>query len=518
MLLAVLTSLLIPAALSQMNLSGLPTCAQTCLSNATTAQGTCSNVDIHCLCSNINYIDALSCCLSQKCNANDQQRKAFHQKSIQTPNTLTSATEALTFNSQLCTTVNVTIPNFIGCSIQSTSKSSGASDSSTSDTSIAKNATSSSSSMMDMPTTATGGDLSGVTSFESAFTTPTTGPVATFTGGMLFQGVCTTAQFASVTLPGGSILQYPWLGCSNEQPGCCPFPLNEEGPLSICPMDYFTTSGACCPSGWLIYTSALAGQTPCYTMTPSAVLTAPSLASSDTASITMTLTQRDNGPQSTAITSQLFTLKYTLTPRSHSLSTGAKIGIAVGAAVAGVLLITLITTLILRRRRSQKLLLLQNIKNNTNNLQDFPQNNNNPSLFTTSTPPHTYTGEISPAQARTPSHHTRHSIVEMASPLDLPLRRSDSRSDSRSHWLPPQLSPTALRPIQIPSSSISEPPSRPINDPPNELPGDTFINEHHPAYSPLMMQSASELRTEGEEEEERLRTPGEVVSPVEERK
>lgn len=84
--------------------------------------------------------------------------------------------------------------------------------------------------------------------FVPAVTLPISAPVAKFTGGLLLQGSCTIPQFASVTIDGGGILEYPWLGCSNLDPGCCPFDISVGGLLSVCPKDYFTTSGACCPS------------------------------------------------------------------------------------------------------------------------------------------------------------------------------------------------------------------------------------------------------------------------------
>ena len=45
---------------------------QTCLQNATAVQGSCSPVDISCLCSSTLYLDTLACCLSKNCNQADQ--------------------------------------------------------------------------------------------------------------------------------------------------------------------------------------------------------------------------------------------------------------------------------------------------------------------------------------------------------------------------------------------------------------------------------------------------------------
>lgn len=83
---------------------------------------------------------------------------------------------------------------------------------------------------------------------EPGYSLATTGPVAKFTGGKIFTRTCVTAQYATITMPAGGILEYPWVGCSYEDPSCCPFDVNVGGILSVCPADYITTSGACCPS------------------------------------------------------------------------------------------------------------------------------------------------------------------------------------------------------------------------------------------------------------------------------
>ena len=45
---------------------------QSCLQNATAVQGSCSPVDISCLCSSALYTNSLACCLSKNCNQADQ--------------------------------------------------------------------------------------------------------------------------------------------------------------------------------------------------------------------------------------------------------------------------------------------------------------------------------------------------------------------------------------------------------------------------------------------------------------
>ncbi|KAJ6260825.1 hypothetical protein Dda_5057 [Drechslerella dactyloides] len=51
----------------------LPSCAQTCLSNAV-FQSSCSEEDIRCLCRSTLYIDAATCCVRSTCEDNDIQR------------------------------------------------------------------------------------------------------------------------------------------------------------------------------------------------------------------------------------------------------------------------------------------------------------------------------------------------------------------------------------------------------------------------------------------------------------
>jgi hypothetical protein len=47
---------------------GLPACSQTCIGSF----GGCSLSDVNCICSNKPLIDELACCVSKKCDADDQ--------------------------------------------------------------------------------------------------------------------------------------------------------------------------------------------------------------------------------------------------------------------------------------------------------------------------------------------------------------------------------------------------------------------------------------------------------------
>ena len=143
---------------------------------------------------------------------------------------------AASFNSQVCSNVNVSVPFFIGCpSVTST-------DSRGSVTTVLTNQLGETgNNQASLPTNYNTGNV------EAGPSVATTGPVATFSGMPLLTGTCTIPQVASTMLNAGEMLEYPWLGCSEENTDCCPFDVKVGGRLSICPRDYFTTSSACCP-------------------------------------------------------------------------------------------------------------------------------------------------------------------------------------------------------------------------------------------------------------------------------
>ncbi|MCJ1313081.1 Mucin-21 [Agyrium rufum] len=251
---------------------------------------------------------------------------------------------ALAFDIALCESYNVSIPDFLGCSPLSTTLLNSASSSSSSPFTTSLLASSSSGGSSAAPsatlttslTVATASTVTG--SIVPALTLASGGPVANFTGAALLTGSCTIPRIASASanLTGttGGAVEFPWVGCSAEQPGCCPFNLMQVGPLSICPQDYFTTAGGCCPSGWAVYTFTLAGQTPCVT-TPAVALNPPS-------SPTATATANANANASVSqITDQLFTLRYTLAPPSHTDSLPFTI-LAVCLSLAFLILIVLV--------------------------------------------------------------------------------------------------------------------------------------------------------------------------------
>ncbi|KAL8296273.1 hypothetical protein RB600_001653 [Gaeumannomyces tritici] len=110
----------------------------------------------------------------------------------------------------------------------------------------------------------------------------------TYSGtGPLLTGTCASPSY---TLVNAGVTAYwaGYVGCTNDRPECCPwpaadavysavylgqgaggikYPWPEDGArttLPHCPDDYYSVSGSCCPKGFSPFTSALGGQTPCW--------------------------------------------------------------------------------------------------------------------------------------------------------------------------------------------------------------------------------------------------------------
>ena len=164
----------------------------------------------------------------------------------------------------------------------------------------------------------------------------------------------------------------------------------------------------------------------------------------------MPLTARALGSASTSIiTTQLFSLRYPLKTH-HGLSARTKGGIATGVII-GVLIFGGVAFYFIRRRRSAK-----------RDLDDR--------------------STVAPS---------------FVGPMDQFNRRSGAFSDGGTYippasygWHPSEQpiselpSPTAAEPrTPLPQSELWFPPQEKKEEPPMELPGDTHLNQHHPAYS-----------------------------------
>ncbi|KIV98201.1 hypothetical protein PV10_01878 [Exophiala mesophila] len=387
----------------------LPACAQQCLGNSTSAQLTCPVIDIKCLCSTSAYVSAVSCCLYQHCDSDEQAL-------------------AIQFNQQECEAVNETAPNFVGCSPAGLS-------SALSSASAEQAATRGSGSLAPFNPATSSASISGVLTItgdvvkDNAPTQTGRRTTANFEGRPLMTGSCVVPYFAIATNPGGAVIEYPAVGCSDGRKDCCPFDPAEDAVLTRCPQDHFTTAGGCCPIGYQVWYTAVGAQTPCYSdlVTKYLPVSSPSI------------------PDLSLITDHVFAQRYDLAlPRAkdEGLSTGAIVGIAVGSTVGAILVAGLL--LCYWRRRSSKTKAAK-VQSTT-----FPPNE--PALH-----------QIS----RVPTTHE----------LDSPATAPRSAGVASSNW-----------PISIPTSppAYEGGKSRPLSNKspiPQELPGSTFIHEHHPAFT-----------------------------------
>ncbi|KAL2040830.1 hypothetical protein N7G274_006288 [Stereocaulon virgatum] len=426
------------------DLAALPACAQLCLGNSTTSQGSCASEDIQCLCSNDNYVQVLSCCVATKCNSVDQD-------------------SAASFNTQLCSSVNVTLPNYLGCA---NGENVGSGNSPVpSFSSVSGLATSGAAGNG----TATTKKATPVGTIESQLSLIVTGAVATYSGGKLLTGSCSEPQLASMTLPAGRVLEYPWLGCSEVNLGCCPFNPNSGGPLSVCPADYVTTSGACCPSGWSKYTSAFAGSTPCVT---SALVPFVTISSTRSPAISVTV-----------ITNELFTFRYPLATTPTKLSPGAIAGIAIGS-ISGLALILAAAALLLRQHRfkahaKRRAATISQSETNTKGLSELDP-----------TSPHDNKGGHS--ELPSPRGDDKKGVSELSSPHNDKKAMMSELPSPHSPILPE-------RAFHTPTS-----PSGRINEvfemaaaAPAEMEGDVFLDENHPAHVGQSPVSIGEKRLGG---------------------
>ena len=177
-------------------------------------------------------------------------------------------------------------------------------------------------------------------------------------------------------------------------------------------------------SGWSVYTSALGGETPCYT-TSSLALQAPNV------------TSTASGASVSVINTEIFTLRYALKQQQQSsLSTGATVGIAVGVSCAGIIAL-LALAIFIRKRRAQK---------------------------------RAQRDEANMPKPESGNMYQRGSIGAQTAVSELPSPQM-IRSPT------PPLPENALW-YHMPLGSHA--PGRAMT--PTELMGSTYINEHHPAY------------------------------------
>lgn len=181
-------------------------------------------------------------------------------------------------------------------------------------------------------------------------------------------------------------------------------------------------------SGWSVYSTALAGETPCYSSV-NFPLTLP------------TITSSKGGPSISVINTQQFTLRYPLSPAKSSISKGAIAGTVVGVA-AGVGLILVALAFFIRKRSAKSRAAHEAAANEpigmTSDEIHIPQKLMNISELDPSSPAKTMSELQSP---------------QSAAPSDQPIG-----------W-------GYQKPMELPGAL------------PVEMAGSTFLNEHHPAGS-----------------------------------
>ena len=234
--------------------------------------------------------------------------------------------------------------------------------------------------------------------------------------------------------------------------------------------------------GWSVYTSDIAMQTPCYTSL-SLALTPPTAVSSDS--------------DAALITTALFSTRYILASSSSGLSAGTVAGITIGAILAALLAAAAILFIVRRRQAHQ-----QALRDATVARSPFAENSGIVASPSAGASP------ASPCKQSFSRHSAEEGtyLSELATPMALHQlqmtraqsghsRRGSPRSSPQSggdqdFWRGPSVSPGHSPPISPPiGHQIMPATSPPMGEVKSqggvlELPGSTYIHEHHPMYSP----------------------------------
>ncbi|KEF57800.1 uncharacterized protein A1O9_05720 [Exophiala aquamarina CBS 119918] len=254
---------------------------------------------------------------------------------------------------------------------------------------------------------------------------------ADFAGRPLMTGSCNVPYFAVATGAPGMATQYPIIGCSDGRHDCCPFDPSTDAVLTRCPQDHFTTAGGCCPIGFQIYYTAIGSQTPCY----SDPLTKFIPASTPTVAGLTLITDH--------VFSQLYTVGKPATGHKK-LPLGGIIGISVNAVLFLIVIVVVIWWI--KRRRARRIAM---------------------QARSTTFPPE----EPSLQMSRAPTTHE----------LDSPDEGTRS-AVMKSNW-PPNFGAVSPPAYDVSKGRPMAATGKPIHPAPQELPGSTFIHEHHPAFT-----------------------------------
>ncbi|KAJ2906008.1 hypothetical protein MKZ38_003491 [Zalerion maritima] len=348
-----------------------------------------------------------------------------------------------------------------------------------------------------------------VTTPSSSINPPplTYAPLYQGTGGLL-TGRCTNEQFTLVDA-GSTKFWAPFVGCDANRPECCPWqaaatnvgatsdttitvevsqPTDEngeynaaaidypvpddaaQGVLGGCPDDYYTVSGsdACCPIGHFPFTSAVGGQTPCWSS-----FSIPSTAPKMTAGLDFDPNVNGEDKPTSAVVNIVYSMQYPVKGGSSSkLSTGAIVGIAVGGAGA-LVIIALLVWFLMRSKKKTRAAKAEAAaaaaaagNTNTGNAgamgmgmgMGMGTTEEKPGVFATVQTMHSGHGQTPTPQNYTPSAHTSVSYPSTGSPSQLLPNQTGSYavSDPSSQCYYQNQSPVGQQPPQQQFSTIPE--------------------------------------------------------------
>ncbi|KAK4133475.1 hypothetical protein BT67DRAFT_382592 [Trichocladium antarcticum] len=195
--------------------------------------------------------------------------------------------------------------------------------------------------------------------------------------GDLLRGPCSQTGFTQVDA-GNTVYYAGFVGCIRDRPECCPYAVDtamgsaqatdaagiqvqdnkdlgfdfpqpvssDSGMQTKCAEDYYSISGGCCPNGFWPFTSAVGGQTPCWSSIPR--VTAPTLTREKDATT--------KAKPTSAVVNIVWSMRYPVADAGSSgLSTAAKAGIGAGVGVAVILIAGLAICLWRSRRKNKKL-------------------------------------------------------------------------------------------------------------------------------------------------------------------
>ncbi|KAK0665825.1 hypothetical protein QBC41DRAFT_9183 [Cercophora samala] len=197
--------------------------------------------------------------------------------------------------------------------------------------------------------------------------------------GALLQDECGQASFTLVDA-GNTAYYAGFLGCIKDRPDCCPWPVEtaaaavasavpgsnaadleklgfdypipvdaKQARLQTCADDYYSINGGCCPNGFVPFTSAVGGQTPCWSSIKAGTTRAPTLTVERGKE---TKTDRETS----AVVNIVWSMSYPVVEQSSGgLSTAAKAGIGAGAGVAVILIAGLAFCLWRQRKKNKQL-------------------------------------------------------------------------------------------------------------------------------------------------------------------